>query len=137
MATHRPDVSVRFGAPGLLESKIQSPEIPLLRVPDVRMLTEVAATAAIASLGLVPGQRIPRPRPASGISEVVIRTSPRGGTLVRRGTRVDYELLPGEPRDRAATLGDAALDASASQARDTIDSAHRRIGLPAADGTDE
>ena len=111
MATHRTDVSVGFAAPDPLESKIQPAENLLLHVPDVRMLTEAAATATIASVGLVPGQRIPRPRPVSGIREVVIRTFPRVGTLVQRGTRVDFELLPGQPSDRAVTLGDADYDA--------------------------
>jgi len=99
MATHRGDVSVRFGAPGLLETKVQAAEIALRRVPDVRMRSEASAIAMIASAGLVPGKRSPRPRPAGGASEVVIRTFPRGGTLVRRGTCVDYELLPGVPSD--------------------------------------
>ena len=99
MATHRADVSVRLGAPGFLETKVQAAEIPLRRVPDVRMRSEASAIAVIASEGLVPGRRSPRPRPAGGTSEVVIRTFPRGGTLVRRGTCIDYELLPGEPCD--------------------------------------
>ena len=99
MATHRKDVSVRFGAPGLLETKVQAAEIPLLRVPDVRMRSEDSAIAMIASAGLVPGKRSPRPRPADGAPEVVIRTFPRRGTLVRRGTCVDYELLPGVASD--------------------------------------
>ena len=71
-----------------------------VRVPDVRMHSEAAAVALITRAGLVPGQRSPLPRPASGRSEVVMRTRPREGTLVRGGTRVDYELLPGEPRAR-------------------------------------
>ena len=36
----------------------------------------------------------------TGRSEVVIRTFPRVGSLVPAGSRVDYELLPGEPRKR-------------------------------------
>ena len=52
MATHRTDVSVGFAAPDPLESKIQPAENLLLHVPDVRMLTEAAATATIASVGL-------------------------------------------------------------------------------------
>lgn len=97
MATHRKDVSVRFGAPGLLETKVQAAEIPLLRVPDVRMQSEASAIAMIASVGLVPGRRSPRPRPAGGAAEVVVRTFPSVGSLVRRGACVDYELLPGVP----------------------------------------
>jgi hypothetical protein len=104
MATHRMDVSVRFGAPDLLEAKVEAAEVPLRRVPDVRLRSEMSAIVAIARAGLVPGQRSPRPRPACGTPEVVIRTFPRGGTLVRRGTRVDYELLPGVPRE-GATMG--------------------------------
>ena len=99
MATHRKDVSVRFGAPGLPETRVQTAGLPLLRVPDVRMRSEDSAIAMIATAGLVPGKRSPRPRPADGTPEVVIRTFPRRGTLVRRGTCVDYELLPGVPSD--------------------------------------
>ena len=110
MATHRKDVSVRFGAPGLLETKVQAAEIPLLRVPDVRMRSEASAIAMIASVGLVPGKRSPRPRPAGGTPEVVIRTFPSGGTLVRRGTCVDYELLPGVPGEQPTAGSDARRD---------------------------
>lgn len=108
MATHRMDVSVRFGAPDPLETKVEAAEVPLLRVPDVRLWSEMSAIAAFARAGLVPGQRNPRPRPACGTPEVVIRTYPRGGTLVRRGTRVDYELLPGVPRERTTAGSDVA-----------------------------
>lgn len=97
VATHRKDVSVRFGAPGLLMTKAQAADVPLLRVPDVRMRSEASAIAMIASVGLVSGKRSPRPRPADGKPEVVIRTFPSVGTLVPRGACVDYELLPGVP----------------------------------------
>ena len=100
MATHRRDVSGRLGAPGFLETKAQAAEISLLRVPDLRMRSEASAIAMIASAGLVPGKRSPRPRPAGGASEVVIRTFPSEGTLVRPGTSVDYELLPGVPSEQ-------------------------------------
>ena len=94
MATHRLDVSGRFGVPGLLETTVEALDVPLVRVPDVRLRSEAAAIAVISATGLVPGQRFPRPRPASGRPEVVVRTHPREGTLVRRGARIDYELLP-------------------------------------------
>lgn len=97
MATHRTDVSVRFGAHGPPGTTVRSAESLLVRVPDVRLRSEVSAIALITRSGLVPGLRSPRPRPVSGVSEVVIRTFPRGSTMVRRGTCVDYELLPGEP----------------------------------------
>jgi hypothetical protein len=99
MATHRTDVSVRSGVPGLLETTVGSADIPLTRVPDVRLHSEAAAIGMIARAGLVAGQRSPRPRPIGGRPEVVIRSYPREGTLVRRGTRVDYELLPGTSTD--------------------------------------
>ena len=108
MATHRTDVSVRFGVPGLLETKVTTAELPLVRVPDLRMWSEAAAIATIAQAGLIPGQRNPRPRPANGRPEVVIRTTPRAGTLVRRGTRIDYDLLPGEPREPREPRGAGA-----------------------------
>ena len=114
MATHRTDVSVGSGVPGLLETTVRTIELPLLRVPDVRLRSEAAAIATIAEAGLVPGQRSPRPRPASGRSEVVIRTSPRAGTLVRRGTRIDYELLPGEPRMPGSSAAHRDHDAAVS-----------------------
>ena len=121
MATHRKDVSVRFGAPGLLETKVQAAEIPLQRVPDVRMRSEASAIAMIASVGLVPGKRSPRPRPAGGTPEVVIRTFPSGGTLVRRGTCVDYELLPGGPDEQPTAESDARRDDN-----DSLDRPDRR-----------
>ena len=115
MATHRTDVSVRFGVPGLLETAVEAAEVSILRVPDVRMHSEAAAVAVIARAGLVPGQRHPRPRPTGGRSEVVVRTCPREGTPVRRGTRVDYELLPGEPTANTKPQGyddhDSSLEA--------------------------
>lgn len=114
MATHRTDVSVRFGVPGLVETKVATTELPHLRVPDVRMRSEPEAIATFARAGLVPGQRRPRPRPASGRSEVVMRTNPREGTLVRRGTRIDYDLLPGEPRQRFSAGAYVDYDAAAS-----------------------
>ena len=121
MATHRKDVSARFGAPGLLETKVQAAEIPLQRVPDVRMRSEASAIAMIASVGLVPGKRSPRPRPAGGTPEVVIRTFPSGGTLVRRGTCVDYELLPGVPDEQPTAESDARRDDN-----DSLDRPDRR-----------
>jgi len=112
MATHRTDVSVRFGVPGLLQTTVEAAEVPLLRVPDVRMHSEAAAVAMIARAGLVPGQRHPRPRPTGGRSEVVVRTRPREGALVRSGTRVDYELLPGEPAAKTEPRSDVAHDSN-------------------------
>jgi hypothetical protein len=106
MATHRTDVSVRFGVPDALEAAVGAAELPLLYVPDVRMHSEGTAIAEIAAAGLVPGRRDPRPRPVNGRPEVVIRTHPRGGTLVRRGTRIDYEVAPGEPRTPMVTIPD-------------------------------
>jgi beta-lactam-binding protein with PASTA domain len=106
MATHRTDVSVRFGIPDALEAAVGAVELPLVHVPDVRMHAEATAIAEIAAAGLVPGQRDPRPRPVSGRSEVVIRTHPRQGTSVRRGTRIDYEVAPGEPRAPMVTIPD-------------------------------
>ena len=112
MATHRSDVYVRFGVPGAVESATDSAEISLVRVPDVRLQAEAAAIATIVRAGLVPGQRSPRPRPASGRPEVVMRSRPGAGALVRRGTRVDYELLPGQSEDRAAIAVDASAPRS-------------------------
>ena len=114
MATHRTDVSVRFGVPGLLETKVATTELPLLRVPDVRMRSEAAAIATIAKAGLVPGHRSPLPRPAGGRSEVVFRTSPHEGTLVRQGTRIDDDLLPGEPREPRSSGAYVDYDSAAS-----------------------
>ena len=71
-----------------------------VRVPDVVLSTESQARASLAAAGLALGRRNPEPRPVTGRSEVVIRTSPRVGSLVPAGSRVDYELLPGEPRKR-------------------------------------
>jgi hypothetical protein len=131
MATHRMDVSVRFGVPDLLETVVGTAQLSLLRVPDVRMHSEAAAIATIARAGLIPGQRDPRPRPVGARPEVVIRTHPREGTLVRRGTRVDYDLAPGEPRslvmpipiyvdyDAASTL-DGASAALGSHSAESI-----------------
>ena len=106
MTTHRTDVSVRFGVPDLPETQVRTAEAPFVRVPDVRMHSEASAIAMIASSGLVPGLRSPWPRPVSGVSEVVVRTFPRRSTLVARGSRVDYELLPGDP-SRATPRSDA------------------------------
>ena len=98
MATHRTDVSVRFGVPDALQSAVGAAQLPLVHVPDVRLRAEATAIAEIAAAGLVPGHRDPRPRPVNGRPEVVIRTHPRHGALVRRGTRIDYEVAPGRPK---------------------------------------
>lgn len=98
MATHRTDVSGRLRVPDALETAVAAAVVPLVHVPDVRMHSEATAIAAIVAAGLVPGRRAPRPRPVSGRPEVVIRTLPRHGTEVRRGTRIDYEVAPGVPR---------------------------------------
>ncbi len=120
MATHRVDVSVLFGAPA--EPIPMTGDASLgsaggvnadddtvtrgvaarshVRVPDVVLSTESEARADFVAAGLVPGRRDPAPRPVSGRSEVVIRTNPRVGSLVSAGSRIDYEVLPGEPRKR-------------------------------------
>lgn len=100
MATHRTDVTARGAVPGTPEDALDVADRPLVLVPDVRMRAEAAAITRIMAADLVPGRRSPRPRPANGRSEVVIRTHPRAGSLVRSGTRVDYELAPGEPMGR-------------------------------------
>jgi beta-lactam-binding protein with PASTA domain len=125
MATHRMDVSVRFGVPDALEAAVDAAELPLVHVPDVRMHSEATAIAEIAAAGLVPGQRDPRPRPVNGRPEVVIRTHPRGGTLVRRGTRIDYEVAPGQPRAPMVTIAaysdhDAASTLNSASAPPTL-----------------
>ncbi len=114
MATHRADVSVCFGVPDALEAAVAAAELPLVRVPDVRMCSEAKAIARFTAAGLVPGLRAPRPRPVNGRPEVVIRTHPRHGTAVRRGTRIDYELLPGEPVERAGTQDYTDFDSVSS-----------------------
>ena len=114
MATHRRDVSVHFGVPDALEAAVGAAELPMVRVPDVRLCSEATAIARIAAAGLVPGQRDPRPRPVGGRSEVVIRTRPRHGSAVRRGTRVDYELAPGEPMGLPLAVVEHGLDAATS-----------------------
>jgi hypothetical protein len=115
MATHRTDVSVRFGVPDTVEAAVGAAELPLVQVPDVRLDSEATAIARIAAAGLVPGQRCPRPRPVSGRSEVVVRTHPRQGALVRRGTRIDYDVVPGEPRaSTAAGPDDGGIGAAST-----------------------
>jgi beta-lactam-binding protein with PASTA domain len=113
MATRRTDVSGMLAAPDALTPAAgtagEAADPARLRVPDVRLCSEAAAIAAIEAAGLVPGERCPRPRPRSGRTEVVIRTLPRAGTLVSRGTRIDFDVVPGEPRDVPASLIDQAL----------------------------
>jgi beta-lactam-binding protein with PASTA domain len=113
MATRRTDVSGELGAPTALapaaEAAVEAVDGTLLRVPDVRLCSEAAAIAAIEDAGLVPGERCPRPRPRSGRAEVVVRTLPRAGTLVPRGTRIDFDIIPGDPRDIPASIIDQAL----------------------------
>jgi beta-lactam-binding protein with PASTA domain len=99
-------VSVRFGVPAAPETDVDARELHLVHVPDVRMCSEPSAVAEIAAAGLVPGLRAPRPRPVSGRPEVVVRTHPRPGAAVRSGTRVDYELAPGEPTSPAVDVPD-------------------------------
>ena len=106
MATHRKDVSVRFGVPDAPGADVDAGDLPVVHVPDVRMCSEPSAVAEIAAAGLVPGQRAPRPRPVSGRPEVVVRTHPRPGAEVRSGTIVDYELAPGEPSRSAVSVPD-------------------------------
>ena len=120
MATHLADVSVLFGAPaepipapgdgnlGAAGAVNADNDVDtfgvvagrLVRVPNVVLSTESEARADFVAAGLVPGRRDPAPRPVDGRSEVVIRTHPRVGSLVSAGSRVDYEVLPGEPRKR-------------------------------------
>jgi hypothetical protein len=58
---------------------------------------------------------------------VVIRTHPRAGSLVRRGTRVDYELAPGEPMGPSVhEPGDRALEADADTTLNAAASPVRR-----------
>lgn len=71
----------------------------LVQVPDVRLRTERDACLALEAMAIVPGQRDPAPRPASGRPEVVIRTHPAIGSAVPVGSTVDYDMAPGEPRE--------------------------------------
>ncbi len=139
MATHRTDVSVLFGVPaepiplpgdeshgsarGVNTATVEPTPLATLgvvttdtsvRVPDVVLSTESQARASLAAAGLAPGIRNPEPRPVTGRSEVVIRTFPRAGSLIPAGSRVDYELLPGEPRNRAKPGDYADYDSAAS-----------------------
>ena len=100
MATPRADVSVRLDQPAAVPA---SPAV--VQVPDVRMCSEQGALEAIIEAGLVPGARIPRPKPRSGCDEVVVRTHPRGGNRVTPGTTVDYEVLPGRARAGTTARG--------------------------------
>jgi hypothetical protein len=103
METHRAGVSGSLGVPDAVESALDEVDPGMLRVPDVRLCSEPVAIARLVAAGLVPGERSPRPRPIDGRPEVVIRTHPRADALVRRGTRIDYELAPGQPRDDTTT----------------------------------
>ena len=86
-----------------------------VRVPDVVLESEVRARARIEAAGLAPGRRIPGPRPASHCPEVVMRTHPRAGTLVQAGSKVDYELLPGEPRQLSRATDHIDHEAASSR----------------------
>ena len=116
MASDRTDVPVRFGVPWALRSAVSTSRSPLVHVPDVRLRAEATAVEEIAAAGLVPGQRDPRPRPVTGRPEVVIRTHPRGGTVVREGTRIDYAVAPGEPQAPIPDHGDDVAAATTSAA---------------------
>ena len=99
-----------------------------VRVPDVVLGTESQARADLGAAGLVPGRRDPAPRPVTGRAEVVIRTRPRVGSLVPAGSRVDYELLPGEPRKR--TRPSAYVDYDSASSLDVV------VGPPAPDAAE-
>jgi hypothetical protein len=94
-----------------------------VRVPNVSLESEARAVERIEAAGLVAGRRIPGPRPASHRSEVVVRTYPRAGTLVQAGSTVDYELLPGEPRQHPPTgeIGHAAAEGQTAGASVAIE----------------
>ena len=102
MATHQCDVSVSLRVPA---------DVP---VPDVVLLSEKQAMSFIEAAGLEPGRRIPAPRPANDCSEVVIRTHPGVGSIVQAGTLVDYEMLPGKPRERTRPSRYVDYDAASS-----------------------
>jgi len=81
-------------------------------VPDVILSSESQARADLTAAGLAPGRGDPTPRPATGRSEVVIRTRPRVGSLVPAGSRVDYELLPCEQREPVGLRASVNSDVS-------------------------
>ena len=147
MATHQRDVSVYFGVPAGSSDPDPSTglsfdvAVGLVRVPDVTMLSERQARTRIEAAGLRSGRRIPVPVPASRCSEVVVRTTPRGGAVVPADAIVDLELLPGEPRqgDRASGYVDhdaaACLPAAKEPTADTtrVDSSDPYVDYDAID----
>lgn len=81
---------VSLGRPSATPRPTSAP----VAVPDVRSLTETAAITELLDADLIPGDRSARHsrRVAAG---AVIETDPAAGSLVPRGTRIDYVLSLG------------------------------------------
>jgi len=98
-----------------------------VRVPDVKGDTQSAAEAALSNAGLQPG-RITQQQSSSAAPTTVLDQTPRGGSLVRSGTKVNLVVarapttvavpsVVGESETAAAaTLGGAGLRPSAKEA---------------------
>ena len=98
-----------------------------VRVPDVKGDTQSAAEAALSNAGLQPGTITQQPSSTAAPTTVLAQT-PRGGSLVRSGTKVNLVVarapttvavpsVVGESETAAAaTLGGAGLRPSANEA---------------------
>jgi beta-lactam-binding protein with PASTA domain len=83
----------------------------LTRVPDLAGLTELAARDRVQDAGLAPGERAEEESP--GAPGEVQRQALAAGTLVARGTRLDYAVAVPPMRDVPDVTGLSVAEAAA------------------------
>ncbi len=81
---------------------------PTVAVPDLRGFSEEDAVAALLDTGLGVGERTEAFDPDTGAG-LIIRTEPRGGIAVARGTPIDYLVSLGAPPSPSVTPAPTSL----------------------------